>query len=877
MLSIKKVIKYTQGLSALYICNSETIKKDEELLSLFFKTLYVNSDKEEALKTYKNFKSQHGSFIDILIIEENIDKNIYGNIFSINPNQKIIIYIDIENNFEICQLIEAGVHYFVKKPLTKESIIQSIYEVSKDVFEHNMLFKYKNAYAALKKEKIFLEEQVQKKSDFFASMSHELRTPMNAIIGLSKLLIDEENLSNHQLDYLTKINHSSDLLLGIINDILDYSKMEAGKMSIEKIDFNINMILDHIADMVGQKAKEKKLDLAFDIGHKIRSNFIGDPLRISQILLNLLSNSIKFTESGSVTLKVRLLDEDKKTNIIQFEVIDTGIGLKEKELENMFQNYSQAESSTSRKYGGTGLGLAISKQLTDLMNGEILVKSKYGKGSTFFVKIPLELSKPDEHRVYHLPSKELMQKNILIIDSHINTAKSLSYMLGYYHMNVKCSNQLDEALELMKHEQFNIIFIDDNIKIKSDLRTVGDNSKALIVTMNDRVNHINICPTNIEMFEINATLKKPFNQQMVFNTIVNLYSNDLSVKHEKKNTYNKNSLKSLGEQRILLAEDNSINQKLMQGLLEDTGLDLVCVDDGLKAYELLKKEKFNLVFMDIHMPVMDGYEATKNIRKHPAFDSIPIIAMTADVMPEHITAVKECGMQGHLAKPIDVASLYETIINYLKVEEYQKEITTKKDNCDLVSYRLYETPELDYQNTLEKIGGYKCFYNSLIIDFTKLYKDASKKIDNYIDRCEYKKGRIFTHDMKAAAANIGAKIIFHECKILEIAFIKEDKNILKKQNFMLDIAMKRFIKFIEYNFDKANKTNREFNIETKNILQRLVKASNDKRVTEIVGIYNELREEQWPVAYNKKIYEIIKSIKQYNFKDVVNKLNALGF
>jgi signal transduction histidine kinase/CheY-like chemotaxis protein len=875
MQDIQTILKYTKKLNVIYLSEPSFIQKDIDTLSYFFNHAYVYSDIKQTFDKYIDFKQTTGYFVDIVIIDDDIKLDIYDEFYSLNRSQKIITCIK-KNNIDIHSLIKAGAINFIHSPLNTNRFKHVIYKIAKDILEHKILLKYKNSYEKLKIEKDKVDNILKKKSDFFANMSHELRTPMNAIIGLSKILIDEKELSTHQFDYLNKINHSSELLLGIINDILDYSKMEAGKMSIENIDFNINMILDHIADMIGQKAKEKKLDLVFDIGHKVRSNFIGDPLRISQILLNLLSNAVKFTDFGNVTLKVRLIDSKDTTNLIQFEVSDTGIGLRDEQIQNMFQNYSQADDSISRKYGGTGLGLAISKQLTELMNGEIWVQSKYQEGSTFFVKLPLKLSKPNELRVYHLPSKELMQKRILIIDSHINTASSLSYMLGYYHMPVKSVNTLNEAVDILKSEMFDIIFVDDKIKVKSDLRTFGNNEKALIVMMNERVNDMHICPTNIEMFDIDAVLKKPFNQQMVFNAILNLYSNDENIKHEEKKRYDKNSLKTLGAQKILLAEDNTINQKVMQGLLKDTGLELVCVENGLEAYELLKKEKFNLIFMDVHMPIMDGYEATKNIRKHSAFDAIPIVAMTADVMPEDIKTIKECGMQDHLAKPIDVSFLYETIINYLKVENNHSEIKENDTNCDLISYRLYETPELDYKNTLRKIGGDKCFYNSLIIDFSQHYKNASELIESFIDKENYQKGKIYSHDMKTAAANIGAKIIFDESKHLEAAFEKKDKQLIKKQKNMFEIAMKRFIKFTEYNLNDKDINYKELSKDTYNILKKLLEASRNKKVTDISTIYEELKEENWPKGYNKELYEIINSIKQYNFKEVETKLNDMG-
>ena len=441
-------------------------------------------------------------------------------------------------------------------------------------------------------------------------MSHEIRTPMNAIIGLSQVMIDEKDLSSSQLEHIQTISRSSNMLLGLINDILDFSKIDAGKLELEEISFDLNMILDYIADMVGLKAQEKGIELIFDIDYSVRSSFIGDPMRISQILLNLMSNAIKFTDEGSITLTIRTLDTTGSKVHIQFEVSDTGIGLTNEQLKHLFENYTQADKSTTRMYGGTGLGLAISKQLVKLMHGRIWAESKDGEGSTFFVIATLDIDKPDERRAYHLPSKEIMQKRILIIDLHKKSAQALMHMLGYFHMQVENVQTVEEADFLLQNEEFDIIFIDDSMYNLCDIDACKQIQMPMVVIIENWMSDLS--KNHYIERKADTYLKRPFNQQMLFDTIVRLYSDDKTVQYDKKKVYTKDDLKALGKQYLLLAEDNPINQRVMQGLLDDSGYELTFEENGEQAVNAVKSsQKFDLVLMDISMTVMNGYEATK--------------------------------------------------------------------------------------------------------------------------------------------------------------------------------------------------------------------------------------------------------------------------
>ena len=520
------------------------------------------------------------------------------------------------------------------------------------------------------------------------------------------------------------------------------------------------MILDYIADMIGLKAKEKGIELIFDIDHEVRANFLGDPLRISQIILNMMSNAIKFTEIGSVSVKVHSHDVDERRTRLQFEVKDTGIGLTQAQINSLFQSYTQADAATSRKYGGTGLGLTISKQLTELMNGQIWVESTYKEGCTFFINLELEYEKPHEFRVYHLPSKEIMQKRILIIDSHENTTNALTNMLGYFHMNVHSVDNEQDARLAMNRQEYDIVFVDDEISEFNQFQLCVKENPPLIVLIQNWINDY-----DEEYYAercIDAFIKRPFNQQMLFDTIVRLYSDDKTISHVQKRQYVKDDIKALGRHEILIAEDNIINQKVMKGLLSDTALELVFADDGEIALDKLShKNDFSLILMDIHMPKLDGYETSRKIQENEDYRNIPIVAMTADAMPEDVKKAKEYGMQDHISKPIDIQSLYETLITYLK---------TNSDDLDDITHKLHEVPELDYINTMKYTGNDPYLYQSILEDFVSMYSDSHTKMSGYITSQEYAKGEYYARELKEAASNIGAKKLFKYARILENSF-----------------------------------------------------------------------------------------------------------
>ncbi len=498
---------------------------------------------------------------------------------------------------------------------------------------------------------------------YIAKISHELRTPMNAIIGLSHIVI-ESDIHTIQKDNVSKIKNSAELLLDIVNDILDLSKIEAGELTIETVNFNLNEMLDHVSTMVALSAEDKGLELIFDIDKGVPSHLLGDPLRIGQILINLLGNAIKFTKEGGVDLHIYTLSRNETKVMLEFNITDSGIGMTSDQMSKLFQSFSQADDSMSRLYGGTGLGLSISKQLVEMMNGSIRIESQLDHGSSFIFNIELDLQDTDNSRFYRLPNKDMMSKSVLIIDTNTKRILSLSKMLQYFHYNIRVMPTFEEAQSILENVELDLLFMDEE-KFSNDavihINRLKKRTNVRTVLMESLYNQNKNSTHGTET--IDRYLIKPFNPQNVFSLIIDLYgTKTLTIDKKQKTT--KDDLKVLSGKQILVVEDNKINQFVIEGLLDETGIELTMADNGKIALDILEENSdFSLILMDISMPVMDGYEATKRIRSLSKYDKIPIVALSANAMEDEIEHAISSGMQGYIGKPFDVDTLYKKILD----------------------------------------------------------------------------------------------------------------------------------------------------------------------------------------------------------------------
>jgi len=516
-----------------------------------------------------------------------------------------------------------------------------------------------------------LEKANEAKSAFLANMSHEIRTPMNAVIGLSHLALKTDP-SPRQRDYLVKIRSSGQHLLGIINEILDFSKIEAGKLSVESIEFDLDKVLENVSNLISEKAEAKGLELIFDIEPSVVSTRLrGDPLRLGQILINFCNNAVKFTEEGEVVIKARVLEDSGDSHLLEFSVSDSGIGMAEAQIGRLFQAFEQADTSTTRKYGGTGLGLAISKRLAELMGGDVGVTSELGKGSTFW--FTARLGKGAVAPRPTLLRSDLRGRRILIIDDNSSARAVLSNMLRNMTFVVDQAASGEEGIEMVRQavkrsEPYEIVFVDwqmprlDGIETSKRILALPDLSippHLVMVTAYGREDVMKQAEEN----GLENVLVKPVTSSTLFETILAVLRAHQEATGHDQIAPSFEIARTRGT-RVLLVEDNEINQEVAIGLLEDAAIQVDLAENGEIAVRMAQENDYDVVLMDMQMPVMDGIEATRAIRSDPRFQSLPIIAMTANAMAADREKCLHAGMNDHIGKPIDPNQLFSVLLRW---------------------------------------------------------------------------------------------------------------------------------------------------------------------------------------------------------------------
>jgi PAS domain S-box-containing protein len=547
-----------------------------------------------------------------------------------------------------------------------------MYGVTQDITEYML------AQQELAKAKAVAEEATKAKSDFLANMSHEIRTPMNAIIGMSHLAL-QTKLDKKQKNYIEKVHRAGENLLGIINDILDFSKIEAGKMSVEAIDFRLEDVMDHLANLVGLKAEDKGLELLFNIAPNMPTALVGDPLRLGQILINLGNNAVKFTDKGEIIVGGEMVSQSEADVELHFWVHDSGIGMTPEQCGKMFQSFSQADASTTRKYGGTGLGLAISKNLVEIMHGRIWVESEAGKGSTFHFHVRLGLQKePMARRMFK--ADELLGVRVLVVDDNASAREILAGMAKNFGLEVDAAWDGQNALRMIAEAEkrqlpYDLVLMDWKMPGMDGIETVerlqqGHMSKTpavIMVTAYGREEALGSAEQR--GIALKTVLTKPVTQSTLLEAIGETLGMGqmIETRAEEKSENYAEAMAKLKGARVLLAEDNEMNQELAVELLGQAGMEVVVANNGQIVLDILARDtRFDGVLMDCQMPVMDGYTATREIRKNPALNELPVIAMTANAMAGDREKVIEAGMWDHIAKPLNVGEMFATIARWVK-------------------------------------------------------------------------------------------------------------------------------------------------------------------------------------------------------------------
>ncbi|MCK4699051.1 MAG: response regulator, partial [Bacteroidales bacterium] len=813
-----------------------------------------------------------------------------------NKLDESVIITNVRKYAEFKELVtEHGIHSSMSVPLLiAGKVIGRLTLDSKEINFYNSLHqKHAKSFAsmgAIAIENARLYNQVQEsqkiaeaatqaKSDFLARMSHEIRTPMNAIIGMTYLTLQTE-LEKKQRDNLRKVHSSGISLLGIINDILDFSKIEAGKLELEHSEFDLEKVFHDLANVITYKAHKKGLEIVIGLPRSVPHMLIGDPLRLSQIMINLANNAIKFTKDGEIVIQAELAEKKKSKVKILFSVRDTGIGLTKEQVGRLFQSFSQADVSTTRKYGGTGLGLAICKSLTDMMEGDIWVESIKGQGSSFFFTAWFGMGEQQKAKEF-VPAVDLRGMKVLVCDDNETACHILREALEAFTFKVTTVRSGKDAiieLEKSAEDPYELVLMDWNMPemnglqtaelIKSDKKIVTPPT-IIMVTAYNREEIL----SKADKIGIAATLIKPVSYSTLFDTIMEVFGKEVEREHIERETgvITEDLLSKLQGALVLLVEDNEVNQDVAVGMLEATGIQAEIANNGKEAVEMVKTSgkpsKYELVLMDLQMPEMDGYDATRLIRKMKDYKDLPIAAMTADAIAGVKEKCLEAGMNDFIVKPIDPTEFYRALAKWIKQGTAK---TGKKTAPTMASEtKLHiEIPEIegiDIEDGLRRINNNKTLYLKLLTKFSKNYSGFIRELKGKLLEGRTEEAERMVHTIKGVSGNISATDLYNYAVILNDKLRKQEKIDINHELSQFDKHLTPILESLEkFHKEKEEKLS-EGPEDIVEILDKTILTDRLKELSEL------LKNSDFDAVEKFKIIEKISGIGQY--REELRKIN----